>query len=75
MDIDLDIFLTIDTNNEVMMKIIIHLKLQSLSMYKGRTQNQLPVDMGFLSKCQTREFGMAPMSLVEIKSVELNLEL
>lgn len=57
------------------MKIIIHLKLQSLSMYKGRTQNQLPVDMGFLSKCQTGAFGMAPMSLVEIQSVELNLEL
>ena len=75
MDIDSDIFLTIDTNNEVMMKIIIHLKLQSLSMYKGRTQNQLPVDMGFLSKFQTRAFDMAPMSLVEIQYVELNLEL
>ena len=75
MDIDSDIFLTIDTNNEVMMKIIIHLKLQSLSMYKGRTQNQLPVDMGFLSKSQTGAFGMEPMSLVEIQYVELNLEL
>ena len=75
MDIDSDISLTIDTNNEVMMKIIIHLKLQSLSMYKGRTQNQLPVDMGFLSKCHNGAFGMAPMSLVEIQYLELNLEL
>ena len=75
MDIDSNIFLTIDTNNEVMMKIIIHLKLQYLLMYKDRTQNQLPIDTGFLSKCQTGAFGMAPMSLVEIQSVELNLEL
>ena len=75
MDIDSDIFLTIDTNNEVMMKIIIHLKLQSLSIYKGRTQIQLPVDMGFLSKFQTEAFGMEAMSLVEIQYVELNLDL
>ena len=56
------------------MKIIIHLKLQSLSMYKGRTQNQLPVDTGFLLKCQTEAFVMAPISMVQIQSMELNLE-
>ena len=44
-------------------------------MYKGKTQNQLHVDMGFLSKYQTGAFGMAPMSLVEIQYVELNSEL
>lgn len=44
-------------------------------MYLGRTEDQLPVDMGSLSKCQTKAFGKVPTSLVEIEPVELDVDL